>query len=380
MPQSERRQFFVYVDEFQHFVTPSLASLLTEGRKYGVGLILASQTLSQLEGAPGVKSALLGNAYTRVVFRVGDDDARSLANGFASFEVKDLQRLGRGEAIVRFGSAANDCNLRTFPTEGTDSINGDQTRSAVIALSREAFAVPVSELREQLRERSEEVIVPVSPPTATSRSELIAEPTSVNNDASIEGSEAAPARAPKGARGRQPLPPDLPVPMGRGGQEHKYLQHLVKRLAEERGFRAIIEDAASTGRADVVLRRDSLSVACEISIKTGADHEIVNLTKCLKSGFSRIFFITSDRKRRDAIEKRIRSEHADAPIEFLSPEDIVDALDRLTLADTLPTETTVRGYKVKVTRQKIDYDETKGRRAAVAGVIARSLAKGQRSP
>jgi type IV secretory pathway TraG/TraD family ATPase VirD4 len=75
-PQEERRDFFIYMDEFQTFTTLALANMLAELRKYGVGLVLANQYMDQIELE--IRSAILGNAGTLVVFRVGAVDAGKL--------------------------------------------------------------------------------------------------------------------------------------------------------------------------------------------------------------------------------------------------------------------------------------------------------------
>jgi len=75
-PQTERRDFFIYLDEFQTFTTLALVNMLAELRKYGLGLVLANQFLDQIE--PEMRSAILGNAGTLVVFRVGAMDAAKL--------------------------------------------------------------------------------------------------------------------------------------------------------------------------------------------------------------------------------------------------------------------------------------------------------------
>src|SRR5712671_1998355 len=99
---SKRVPFFLYMDEFHHFVTPSIASILSGARKYGLGLVLSHQEIRQLKSrSEEVLSAVLGNAYTRVVFRVGEHDAKALADGFSFFEAKDLQNLGIGQAVAR---------------------------------------------------------------------------------------------------------------------------------------------------------------------------------------------------------------------------------------------------------------------------------------
>jgi type IV secretory pathway TraG/TraD family ATPase VirD4 len=72
----ERRNFYLYLDEFQTFTTLALVNMLAELRKYGLGLVLANQFLDQID--PEVRSAILGNVGTLVVFRVGAVDAERL--------------------------------------------------------------------------------------------------------------------------------------------------------------------------------------------------------------------------------------------------------------------------------------------------------------
>lgn len=91
-PEEERRDFFLYLDEFQSFTTLSLAGMLSELRKYHVGLILAHQHLSQLD--PQVKDAILGNIGTVISFRLGLTDAEILVKEFHPvFSATDLMNL-----------------------------------------------------------------------------------------------------------------------------------------------------------------------------------------------------------------------------------------------------------------------------------------------
>jgi type IV secretory pathway TraG/TraD family ATPase VirD4 len=91
-PEHERSDFHVYLDEFQNFTTLSLATMLSELRKYRVNLVLAHQYLSQLD--PQVLDAILGNAGTIISFRLGVPDAEILAREFyPEFSVQDLAGL-----------------------------------------------------------------------------------------------------------------------------------------------------------------------------------------------------------------------------------------------------------------------------------------------
>jgi hypothetical protein len=353
--KEERRPFFCYADEFQHFVTPSMESLATEGRKYRFGLTLAHQMRAQLADVPRIEGALLGNCHTRIVFRVGEGDAKALAQGFGFFEAGDILRLGRGEAIARIGGAANDCMLRTAPLDAVDDDEAAERRADIVARTRERYAVPPRE----------EAAMPDTVPAPT-----VPQTMAPATPPLLELAPPPPVSVPP-APPRRPRPP--PTTSGRGGAAHKYLQQLVKRLAEERGWKATVEGAAGDGQADVLLERDGLRVGCEISITTTAVHEEGNLAKCLAAGCSRVFFVSPEKAQRAKVTKRIKEAMPGAPIDVLAPEGIVAALDALGVAQ--PTETVVRGYKVKVSRKECSPEEDARRRKAIAGVIAKGLGR-----
>lgn len=91
VPEYERRDFYLYLDEFHSFTTLSLANMLSELRKYRVNLILAQQYLSQIDLQ--VRDAVLGNVGTMISFRVGPGDAEILEKEFAP-EVRALDLVG----------------------------------------------------------------------------------------------------------------------------------------------------------------------------------------------------------------------------------------------------------------------------------------------
>ncbi|MBI2099431.1 type IV secretion system DNA-binding domain-containing protein [Candidatus Uhrbacteria bacterium] len=86
MPREERQDFFLYIDEFQNFLTDSIATILSEARKYGLGLVIAHQYIGQLVGKGGdtaIRDAIFGNVGTMAAFRVGAEDAEFLSKEFA---------------------------------------------------------------------------------------------------------------------------------------------------------------------------------------------------------------------------------------------------------------------------------------------------------
>lgn len=100
MPKEQRRDFFLYVDEFQNFATPDFAQILSEARKYKLNLTVANQFIGQMEEE--VKNAIFGNVGTLVSFRVGVADANYLQHEFQpTFTEADLINIERFNTYVK---------------------------------------------------------------------------------------------------------------------------------------------------------------------------------------------------------------------------------------------------------------------------------------
>jgi len=100
VPEGSRRDFLLYIDEFQSFTTLSIANMISELRKFRVGLVLAHQHLNQLE--PDVRHAVLGNMGTMISFRIGPEDAPLIGREFAPvFEPLDLINLFNRDIYLR---------------------------------------------------------------------------------------------------------------------------------------------------------------------------------------------------------------------------------------------------------------------------------------
>ncbi|HVZ59006.1 MAG TPA: TraM recognition domain-containing protein, partial [Patescibacteria group bacterium] len=100
MPMDQRKDFFLYVDEFQNFATPDFAQILSEARKYRLNLIVANQFVGQMEEE--VKNAIFGNVGTIASFRVGVTDANYLQHEFQPiFSEADLINIDRFNCYIR---------------------------------------------------------------------------------------------------------------------------------------------------------------------------------------------------------------------------------------------------------------------------------------
>lgn len=100
IPLEQRKDFFLYVDEFQNFATPDFAQILSEARKYRLNLIVANQFIGQMEEE--VKNAIFGNVGTVVAFRVGVTDANYLQHEFQPvFNESDLINIERFNTYIK---------------------------------------------------------------------------------------------------------------------------------------------------------------------------------------------------------------------------------------------------------------------------------------
>jgi type IV secretory pathway TraG/TraD family ATPase VirD4 len=104
MSEENRKDFYLYIDEFQNFTTDSICSILSEARKYGLNLIIAHQYLGQLseKGDNAIRDAVFGNVGTWVLFKVGSDDAEALEKEFSPvFNQYDLINVEKYTAYVK---------------------------------------------------------------------------------------------------------------------------------------------------------------------------------------------------------------------------------------------------------------------------------------
>lgn len=126
MPQEQRKDFFLYVDEFQNFATPDFAIILSEARKFKLNLTVANQFIGQID--EDIKNAIFGNVGTQCAFRVGVTDAGYLAHEFQpTFNEGDLINVERYHAYVK--TLVNGDPTLPFSLDLTRDIEADKKRA-----------------------------------------------------------------------------------------------------------------------------------------------------------------------------------------------------------------------------------------------------------
>lgn len=146
IPESERQDFYAYIDEFQNFSTDSFAEILSEARKYRLSLILAHQYVEQLSEV--VRGAVFGNVGTTIVFRIGAADAEFMEREFTPvLTIEDLVNLPKWKIYLKLmidGVTSQPFSADTLPDPEPELISN---RDKIIEFSRNTYGNKKSTLR-----------------------------------------------------------------------------------------------------------------------------------------------------------------------------------------------------------------------------------------
>ncbi len=180
IPEDQRRDFYLYVDEFQNFITDAFSSILSEARKYRLNLIIGHQFLGQLEqgagaqgaGSKDLRDAVFGNTGSMVTFRIGVEDAEVMAKEYAPvFNEFDLLNVDRYNAFTKLminGTASKPFNMATYPVEKPTE-QERATGDAIRQLSRLKFGRPRAEVESEILEASNVAEMMAAGPASTEK-------------------------------------------------------------------------------------------------------------------------------------------------------------------------------------------------------------------
>lgn len=331
-----RNPFYVYLDEFQNFITPSISEILEGSRKYGLGLILAHQHLSQIRSNE-IQESVLANCFTQICFRLGHSDSNMLARSYSDFEATDFTNLDIGEAIAKVGRSLDDFSLET-------QLHGREKtgfKNEIIEHCGKRYGLTKNEIEKFLGEALPKVQYP-----ETKRAKEVNDPRPSIDQVEVEDfpetkrviSDEERKELLQGVRYKEEV------------KEHNRIQISLKKLGQQYGFLAETEkETTDGGRIDLVLSNQSVKLAFEISITNTADYEIQNIRKCLREGYTQIFLVSTRPKHLKAIEEKAQSEMKTselAKILFVNPDKVINYIVPKT---TLPPPETeiIKGFRVK---------------------------------
>ena len=387
----QRRDYWLYLDECHNFVTASMGEILSGARKYRLGLVLAHQDLRQLQTDPKIASAVISNPATRICFRVGDDDARKLSDGFSFFEARDLQNLEIGEAICRVQRSDFDFNLSIQVPSKLVS-KATLRREEVVTASRKKYATPRAQIEAALEEtRTERQARPKQAPSSTGPSAATAlAPTSVTSPISMPVRPTMPAAieippvtaeaslrlAQRESASEREREPAVPRDLGRGGAQHTAIEGRIRKAAFELGFGARPEKECLDGSVDLLLARDGRTIACEIGVTGTVDHEVGNVIKCIKAGFHTIAVISIEesrlKKMRAAVKGSLGAEAAKS-VGYYQPDEFIEWLRTIERPPGFEAVVERRGYKIKRSVVALSPEEQRRRESEAIRTIAESM-------
>ncbi len=157
IPEPQRRDFYLYVDEFQNFATPDFATILSEARKYHLNLTVANQFIGQMEEE--VKNAVFGNVGSLIAFRVGVTDASYLAHEYQPvFGESDLINVDRYHAYMK--TLVDNEPMPPFSVDlskdmkKAEAFANEKVAKAIIQLSRLKYGKPRELVEAEITQRA----------------------------------------------------------------------------------------------------------------------------------------------------------------------------------------------------------------------------------
>lgn len=365
-----RTPTYIYIDEAEPVIDTTFLRLLTAIRKYKGALTFAHQHLDQLE--PSIRAGVIANTSVKLAGGVAHKDALVLAPDMrTTSDFIESQRKTKRTTSFAFYAKHITPHALSLPialgqVERVEKLSEVQYQ-ALLDTSKEkyGFAYEAAEYvaplekekvhTEKQAAKTVEVAIPIFDIPKPEKTEAV-----------------TPKRSTETV-----LPPNY-ADAGGGGVKHKYLEHVLKELGQARNFRVSLEEVTpdGSGRVDVVLIREHLHIAFEISVTTARDHELRNVEKCLALPFTHVVLLTSNDKRRKSLQTYITDALDDkdkSRVSYLVPEELPNFLDCLHTGEVERVRT-VNGITVRTKVREATSIEALARRHAIAKVMAKALA------
>ncbi len=349
----ERLPYYLYIDECHHFITPSISLILSGARKYGLGLILAHQEMSQIDDSK-IENSIRSNAGIKVCFRLGDSDAKSFESHFSGFERTDFLGLQRGQAICSVGGSEQDFSLETINLTTVFGYT-DDVISQINENSKKQYGSTRQDIEQKIETfftlRMGDKKLPEKPNQGIDL-DISHLPDLTESLNEVRDAEKTPTSFDEQKEKLLNLAQSQEVE-----RLHRRLQVEVRTVAQNSGYAAHIEKQLQDGlRVDVSLHRGEESVAVEISVTNSIEYEIGNIQKALEASYGIVFCLCENSKHLSNIQSRFSELYADKAknVLFGSLSDFKIFMQRK-LNTNIPIEKRVRGYRV-TSKRVSEYD------------------------
>ena len=345
IPEAQRTPTFLYIDECQDYFDDTVELLLTQGRKFKIGITLAHQYLDQLDTRG--RSSVLANTSLKAAGGTNIKDSKILASEMRVDADQVLKmRKTNWESQFAFWMKHD------LPEAITVSVPFGHLESQP-RMDGEAFRQVLLENRERYcwRYVAQESALDISFPGF--------EPKPVGEVLPPIPDDPPPLAIPK------VKPEPIPEVTGRGGKLHVQTQNLIKSLANQYGWKADLEYQVADGSIDAWLQRECLTIACEITVSTPVAYELKNIEKCRAAGADEIWMISEDAAKLAEIEAALPDA---ANVFFFCPDDLpaeIEARSDLEVQDSQ----NVRGFTVAIKRAYVSPAETEIRRSRLERLV-----------
>ncbi len=359
LPAVDRRPCFVYVDEAHEYFDERVEDLLNQARKFKVGLTLAHQNLDQL--STRLRATFMASTSIKLAGGVSSKDARAFAEDMRC-EAEFIRSMRKHEASSDFACFIKNALPRAIrvsvPLGAID---------AEPAMPDDAYHDLLAGNRTKYCRHMDEVSLPVELPAPTMPSTVRPEPVKAKEPVPATTQTISPQTSPSIDRPKVEPKPD---------RQHVYLQNLLRKVAQDRGFKVTLEEPIldGSGRVDIALADGDQRIACEITVTTTPEHELGNVLKCLAAGYDKVLVVSSAERHLKSVEKHVSAnlstEQSDQVL-FLSPDAAIECIDGLGSAPAGSRK--LRGYNVTVTKKAVSSADAQARQTTVNKLIADSV-------
>ena len=328
LAEAERTDTIIYLDEAHEYADESLEVLLNQGRKYRAGIVIAHQFLDQLNGQ--TRQTLLANASVKIVGGLSHKDNQTFAKEMNT-DTDFLSSLRKQESGTEFGLWVKNVIPETlrltvpFGVLESAKLLDQSGQQALRDQNRQLYCVP-------------------------------AKPAGLPSPETVEVPQDA-------------VSPDV-VTEGRGGTQHRDIQQLIKSIGHDFGFGVEVEAPCkqSGGAIDVLLSGEQTIIAVEVSVTTGAEHELENLKKCLNENTDQVLCVSPDDAHRLDIQNLCIERLSQSQLKritFLNPQSVSDFVSQFDERET----TLIRGYEVITKITKSDPRDVEYRKSRIRQVL-----------
>ncbi len=364
---------------------------MNQARKFKIGLLFSHQNLDQLN--PALRASVLASTSIKFAGGLSSKDANVFDAEFrttSDFLLRQKKHSTYTEFacyVKNFSPKALSIRIPLGYVENQPTLDDSEYESLIesnrdqysVSPNIPEFDIPGKEPKSKERPAPRTYERPPQEPFEEASFVDVSAPTEKEKPSPI------PKEVPKEKedeervlRAKSSVPRYTPKEQGGGGKQHRYLANLVKGLAEERGFKASIEEEIldGAGRVDVALVRGSRKIAVEISVTTGRDWELGNVEKCISAGYEEVLVVSTNERHLKSLARFIpdKLEEKDRDkVRYFSPEQLIEYLGQGATTGPTATEKMVRGYKVRITSDAVSEQEAEAKRDAIAEVIAKSM-------